>query len=263
MLLTQFALTIIIVGFVTAGLRIRFDRFFAILLLLFLFGFGIKTSINVFLWVIALGALTIILQNKTKIYQLPKQKKIKLFLISPIFALFASLIGSVLFEYTTSNVLIITLGILAILYGARLVFIHFQKHELEYVKANPLISKICGLAGPWISGFFIGFVGTSFKSLKIPFAIKIGKMNAGQVYLGNTITAFFASLFAIIWHYILNQTNAVFYENMLLGLATFAGIHFVYELTEIVFPDKWRKSFQILIGIILIFVSAKIFMLIN
>ena len=260
----SFLLLIIIVGFVTAGLTIRFDRFFTILLLLFFFGFSIQQSVNIFLWVIMLGALMILLQNKDNLARLPKQTKIKLLKSIPLFTLIASLIGSLFFVRVSSAVLLITLGILAILYGLRLVFIHFQQYELEFETGHPTIIKMCGFLGPWISGLSIGFIGTSLKPLKIPFAIKVGKMNIKQVYLGNTITTFFAASFTIIWHYILanNQAKASFYQNMLLGLALWTGIHFTYELTEIIFPKKWKKGFQILIGIILVIVSIKIFELV-
>jgi len=262
-MILAFFLTILIVGFVTAGLNIRFDRFFTILLLLFLFGLSITNTINIFLWVIMPGALMIILNNKENISKLPKQMKIKLFVMIPIFTLIASFIGSLLFVNSSSSILLIILGILAILYGLRLIFIHFEKHELEFEKGHPTITKICGLIGPWISGFFIGFVGTSIKALKIPFAIKIGKMNIKQVYLGNTISTFFASFFAIIWHFVLskNMTFNIFYEQMILGLALLTGIHFVFELTNLVFKNKWRKGFQILIGIILLLASIKVFMI--
>ncbi len=252
------------VGFVTPGLTIRFDRFFTILLLLFAFGFDIKSSIDIFLWVIMVGALMVILNNREKLLKLPKQMKVKLFVLIPIFTFIASFFGSLLFAKATNNALIILLGILAILYGLRLMFIHFQEHELEFEKGHPIITKICGLLGPWISGFFIGLVGTSLKPLKIPFAVKIGKMNMRQVYLGNTITTFFAAMFSIVWHYVLvdTQNSTKFYQEMLLGLALWTGIHYVYELTEMVFPPKYKKSFQVLIGIILVIVSAKIFLLV-
>lgn len=260
----EFLLTILVVGFVTAGINIRFDRFFTILMLLFVFKYTIFNAINTFLWIIMLGALTILLNNKDKIKSSPKQMKVKLFVMIPLFTLIASLLGTWAYLYSSSSILLITLGILAILYGLRLMFIHFQKHEMEFEKGHPLITKICGMLGPWISGFFVGFVGTSLKPLKIPFAIKIGKMNAKQVYLGNTITAFFSSLFAIMWHYFLTKgaTLETFYNQMILALALFAGIHFTFEITNLFFKDKWRKPFQILIGIILILVSVKIFMLI-
>jgi len=66
-MITPFILTILIVGIVTAGLKIRFDRFFVILLLLFLFGKSINQSIDIFLWVIVLGAASILLQNRLEI----------------------------------------------------------------------------------------------------------------------------------------------------------------------------------------------------
>jgi len=263
MILT-FLLTILIVGFVTAGLNIKFDRFFTILLLLFIFKFSIFQAINIFLWVIMLGALMIILDNKNKISSLSKSMKMKLFVMIPIFTLIATFFGTLLFSISSSTVLIIILGVLAILYGLRLMFIHFKKHELDLQNEHPVIAKICGLFGPILSGFSIGLVGTSLKPLKIPFAIKIGKMNAKKVYLGNTITTFFASLFAIMWHFFFTtgMTINIFYEQMILGAALWTGIHYMFEITNIVFKDKWRKAFQILIGVILILMSIKIFMLI-
>ena len=264
-MLVNFLLVSLIVGVVTAGLKIRFDRFFTILLLLFIFGLNIRNSIDVFLWVIMLGALTIIFQNRKKIAQLPKAMKKKLFVIIPVFTLIASWLGTLLFENVRDAVLIVTLGILAILYGLRLMFVHFKKHEMEFKEGHPVITKACGLLGPWLSGFFIGFVGTSLKPLKVPFAIKVGKMNIKQVYLGNVIVAFFASLFTIGWHYIFNknQTLTNWYQEAVLGIILWVGIHFVYEVTDKFFPQKWQKVFQILIGITLLLVSVKIFLLVK
>ena len=262
-MITQFLLTILIVGFVTAGLTIKFDRFFTILLLLFIFKFTIFKAINIFLWVIMFGALMIILDNAKTISKLPKSMKLKLFIMIPLFTLVATFFGSWLFSISSSTALIITLGILAILYGLRLVFIHFKKHELDLQKEHPKIAKICGLFGPILSGFSIGLVGTSLKPLKIPFAIKIGKMNLKKVYLGNTISTFFASLFAILWHFVFTtgMTIGIFYKEMILGAALWTGIHYIFEITNLFFKNKWRKGFQILIGIILTFMSIKIFML--
>jgi len=260
-MIVNFFIVILVVGLVTAGLKIRFDRFFTILMLMFVAGYSIKDAVNIFLWVIMLGALMVILDNKEKISQLPPAMKKKMFIIIPIFTLIASFIGSWLFVKSSPSTLIITLGILAILYGLRLVFIHFRKHEMEYQEGNPTITKLCGLFGPWLSGFFIGFIGTSLKPLKMSFAIKVGKMNIKKVYLGNVITTFFASLFSIVWHYVLLKEHnpADFYKSMILGMAIWTGIHFMYELTSLVFKSKWAKGFQIIIGVALVLVSIKIF----
>ena len=263
-MIIEFLLTILIVGYVTAGLDIKFDRFFTILLLLFIFGLSIFDSINIFLWVIMLGALMIILKNKNAISSLPKGMKLKLFVMIPLFTLVATFFGTWFFSISSSAALLVVLGVLAILYGLRLVFIHFKSHELNLQKEHPVIAKICGLFGPILSGFSIGFVGSSLKPLKIPFAIRIGKMNAKKVYLGNTITTFFASGFAILWHFFFTKamTINIFYEQMLLGAALWTGIHYVFEITNLCFKDKWRKPFQIFIGVILVLASIKVFMLI-
>jgi hypothetical protein len=115
------------------------------------------------------------------------------------------------------------------------------------------------LFGPIVSGFFAGFIGTTLKPLKIPFAVKIGKMNMGQVYLGNTITAFYASFFAIILHSFYLKQNAMTMNDVFLGIGLWVMIHIVFELTQKFFKDKWRKPFQIFIGLVLIIVAFKFF----
>lgn len=263
-MILEFLIAILVVGFVTAGINIKFDRFFTILMLLFLFKFTIFKAINIFLWVIMFGALMIILNNKEKIASLSKSMKIKLFVVIPLFALIATFFGSWLFSISSGIALLTVLGALAVLYGLRLIFIHFKKHELDLKNEHPLIAKICGLFGPVLSGFSIGLTGTSLKPLKIPFAVKIGKMNMKKVYLGNTITTFFAALFAIMWHFFFTtgMTVNLFYTQMILGAALWTGIHYVFEITNLFFKDKWRKPFQILIGIILLLAAVKIFMFI-
>jgi len=84
-MILAFFLTILIVGFVTAGLNIKFDRFFTILLLLFIFGLSISNAINIFLWVIMFGALMVLLNNKRNISNLSKKMKVKLFVLIPLF----------------------------------------------------------------------------------------------------------------------------------------------------------------------------------
>ncbi len=264
-MIINFVIITVVVGIVTSGIKIRFDRFFTILMLMFVAGETISDAVNIFLWVIMLGALMVILDNKDKIAQLPKPMKIKLFGIIPVFTLLASFIGSWLFINLTPNTLILILGVLSILFGLRLIFIHFKPYEMNYEEGHPVITKLCGLFGPWLSGFFIGLIGTSLKPLKISFAIKVGKMNIKKVYLGNVITTFFASIFSLFWHFILskNPNSTIFYEQMIFGMAVWTGIHYIYELTNIYFKTKWQKVFQIIIGIALVLVSIKIFSLIH
>jgi len=265
-MITAFILTILIVGVVTAGLSIKFDRFFAILLLVFLFKYTIFDAVNIFLWIIMLGALMIILDNREKIAGLPRQMKIKMFILIPVFTLIASLLGTLLFRVSGRTALIVILGVLAILYGLRLVFIHFKPEELNLDPKNqrPVFAKLCSFLGPWISGFAIGLIGTSLKPLKISLAIKVGKMNAKSTYLGNTVTTFFASSFAIMWHALLTReglTGPNFYEQMILGAALWTGIHYFHEITNLFFKDKWKPVSQIVVGIVLASMSIKIFML--
>ena len=58
-----------------------------------------------------------------------------------------------IFNKASNNVLMVVLCILALLYGLRLIFIHFKPHELEYKDEKPIYQKICGLFGPVVSGF--------------------------------------------------------------------------------------------------------------
>ena len=250
----------IIVGFVAAGLKIQFDRFFAIILLVSLMGLSVAGAVNTFLWIVFLSAGYVLWKNREKIKGMPQVNKKKFLTIIPLLAFVGVFVGTIIFNKVSNNVLMISLGILALLYGLRLVFIHFKPHEFEYKNEKPIYQKICGLFGPVVSGFFAGFIGTTLKPLKIPFAVKIGKMNMGQVYLGNTITAFYSSIFAIILHsfYVIHRT-AMTANNVLLGISLWLAIHVVFELTQKFFKDKWRKPFQIFIGLVLIIVAFKFF----
>lgn len=247
----------LIVGFVTAGLKIQFDRFFALILLVSFMGLSVAGAVNTFLWIMFLSAGYVLLKNREKIKAIPQANKKKFLTIVPTLAFIGVFIGTIIFNKVSNNVLMVTLGILALLYGLRLIFIHFKPHELEYKNEKPIYQKICGFFGPIVSGFFAGFIGTTLKPLKIPFAVKIGHMNMGQVYLGNTITAFYSSFFAIVLHSIYSTQNAMTFNNALLGVGLWLMIHIVYTITNLYFKDKWRKIFQILIGIILIVVAFK------
>ncbi len=255
----SFFIAAIIVGFVTAGLKIQFDRFFAIILLVFLMGVSISHAINIFLWVVFLGAGSVLLKNREKIKGIPAQNKKKFLTVIPLLAFTGAYFGSFLFASVSAEALLFTVGVLALLYGLRLSLVHFKSHEFEYKNERPMYQKACGLAGPVVSGFFAGFVGTTFKSLKIPFAVRIGRMNLAQVYLGNTITAFYASFFAILLHMFFFEKNSMAAGDVLLGIGLWAAIHFSYEITNAFFKDQWRKPFQIFIGLVLILVAFRFF----
>lgn len=255
--LLSFFITALIVGFVTAGLKIQFDRFFAIILLISLMGFSVIGAINIFLWIVFLSAGYVLLKNREKIKGMPKQNKKKFLTLVPLLAFIGVFVGTIIFNSVSDYVLLVTLGVLALLYGLRLVFIHFKPHEFEYKNEKPIYQKICGLFGPIVSGFFVGFIGTSLKPLKIPFAVKMGKMNLGQVYLGNTITAFYASFFAILLHSFYATQKLMTLNNALMGIGLWFSIHIVYIITDSFFKNSWRKVFQIVIGIILVIVAFR------
>jgi uncharacterized membrane protein YfcA len=255
-----FFIVALIVGFVTAGLKIQFDRFFAIILLITLMKLSVFDAVNTFLWIMFLSAGYVLWKNRKKIKGMPRVNKKKFLILVPILAFIGVFTGTLFFAKTTNSTLLVTLGLLALLYGLRLVFIHFKPYELDYKNAKPIYQKICGLFGPIVSGFFAGFIGTTLKPLKIPFAVKIGKMNMGQVYLGNTITAFYAAFFAIVLHsFYATSSRVMTMNNVLLGISLWLAIHIVFELTQIFFKEKWGKIFQIFIGIFLIVVAFKFF----
>ncbi len=257
MLFLPFFVTAIIVGFVTAGLKIQFDRFFVIILLISLAGLSVFGAINTFLWIILLGAAWVLWKNREKIKDLPAENKKKFLTIIPLSVFVGVLLGTLVFAEISGHVLTMVIGVLALLYGLRLIFIHFKPHEFEYKNGKPTYQKICGLLGPIVSGFLVGLVGTSLKPLKIPFAVRFGHMNLNQVYLGNTITVFFASLFAIILHGFYLRQNMMTSSYALLGIGLWLAIHISYETTNHFFKDKWRKPFQIAIGVILVIVAFK------
>jgi len=190
--------------------------------------------------------------------------KKKLFLVIPIITLIFSYLGSLLFFAVSSKVLIIGLAVLAVLYGLRLIGVHFQDHELDYTDANPALQKLCGMFGPIISGFSIGFIGSSLKALKIPLGIKGFKLNAKQIYLGNAVSTMFAAFWTIIFHYILkpNADLNAYSKESLMGIAVWIGITIVFLITDKLFPNSWRKPFQIFIGFALLAAAVKIYMLV-
>lgn len=254
---------ILIVGIVTAGIGVRFDRFFTLLLLIFLFNKGIFEGVDILLWIVLFGTLMILLENKEAIFGMEKKMKIKMFVIVPILTALASLLGSFLFSISPRAVLIVTLGIIAVLYGLRLIFIHFAEDEFTYENEHPHFVKFCGLFGPIISGFSLSFIGTSLKPLKIPLAVKVGKMNMKQVYMGNTVSAFFGSVFALIWHngIFAKQPTQIKFEYFLLAAGLWTGMHYVAEITNLLIQKSWKKYIQIAVGLVLSLVSIKVFML--
>lgn len=250
-----------IVGFVTAGLRIKFDRFFVIILLFLLIGKTIFASVNIYLWVILFGAVHILLQNFSKIKAMPKKDLTKMLIMIPTLTAAATFAGSYLYAIASARVLVVALGVLAALYGLRLVLIHFKEHEFNYTAPNKGFQLFCSLFGPLLSGLSIGFIGTSLKALKIPFAVKVGKLNLQKVYLGNTMTTFFAASFAILWHNSLfanSGDNISLLNSLLYGSAFWTLTHYFSEITDLFFKNEWRKGFQITIGIILVLVSFKL-----
>ena len=258
----SFLIITLVVGIVTAFLNIRFDRFFVILMLFMVGGFTIRQSINIGLFIILFGALVIIYQNFDNILLMLNKKK-SILITTPTIVLIFSLLGTYLYMIYSDSILIFTLGILALLYGFRLTFVHFNEMDFRRVSKNIGFQKFCSFVGPAISGFSLGFIGTSLKPLKIPFGVKLGKLNMKQVYVGNVITAFYATIFTIVFHSIASTKKALIinYNFLIIALALWISIHITSEITNRVIKDEYRMPFQVLIGIILIFVSFKLFII--
>lgn len=144
----SFVIIGLIVGTVTAFLSIRSDRFFTILLLLFIAGLSIKESIDLFLWIIFIGSATMLLMNKDSLMRIPRENKIKFLTLIPLLAFIAVFLGTLLFINVNSIVLLCVLGIITIIYGLRMIFIHFNEYDYKEKDAKPVIQKLCGFLGP-------------------------------------------------------------------------------------------------------------------
>ncbi|MCD6090254.1 MAG: hypothetical protein J7J72_02025 [Bacteroidales bacterium] len=263
-MITNFILLTFIVGIVTGFIGVKYDRFFILLLIIFLFGNNISQGIEILLWTIFFGSGMVITENKEKIQALPKKMKVKLFGIIPMLALLPTLAGAYLYSISSKKTLLIILAAITLLYGLRMIFIHFKPKEMNYPVQASKFQKMCGLFGPIVSGFSLGLIGTSLKSLKIPFAVKVGKLNIRQVYLGNAFTAFASSGLALVWHNTLFSVQDFSYnfENyFLMAAALWTIIHFIAKITEIFTKDKWKKPATIIIGIGLLVAFVKLVLL--
>lgn len=263
-MILQFLILTLVVGIITAFVNVKYDRFFILLLLIFIFGINISKGVDILLWTIFFGSLTILLENSDKIRSLPKKMKIKLFVAIPLITVIPTFLGSYLFRISSSTILIFTLAIITVLYALRMVLIHFKPEEMNHPITENKYQKFCGIFGPIISGLSIGFIGTSLKAIKIPFAIKKGKLNMNQVYIGNTFTATYASAFSLIWHNTIFAKEAAiinFKECFLYGAAIWTVIYFTSKFISFFVKQEWKKAAQIIIGFFLFFAFSKLLML--
>ncbi len=263
----NFLLLTFIVGIITGVIKVKYDRFFILLLIIFLLKKDINAGIEILLWTIFLGSGIILSENKKEIQQMPKPIKKKLFIVIPIISAFFSFVGSYLFSISSDKILFIILSIITLIYALRLIFIHFSPEEMKYSGENNKFQKLCFLISPIISGLSIGYIGTSLKAVKIPFAVKIGKANLKQVYFLNTFIAFSATGFTLIWHnFVFRSGNfdlEYYFENyFLLAAAIWTAIHFIADITSTFVKKSWQKSGQIIVGIGLLFAFSKIVMII-
>ncbi len=266
-MLVDFIIISLVVGVITAFINVRYDRFFILLLAIFLFGYNIDAGVEILLWTIFFGSFMIITENADKIRSLPRKEKVKMFIIVPSITLVSSFIGSYLFSLASNKVLLITLAIITLIYSARMIFVHFKPEEMNY-KPEPgnKHEKLCTYLGPFVSGLTLGFIGTSLKAIKIPCAVKRGKLNMQKVYLFNTITAAFGSGFALLWHnlvFVKTGINDYFEKYFILAAALWTVIHFVAKITSWLVRPHWQKISQIVVGVFLLVAFVKILMLIN
>lgn len=260
-MITNFLILTITVGIITAFIGAKYDRFFILLLIIFLFGNNIGQGVEILLWTIFFGSGMILTENKEKITGLPKKMKIKLFGLIPLLALLPSLLGAYLFSISSSRVLLAVLSLITLLYALRMIFVHFKSEEMNYPTTPSKFQKMCGLFGPIISAFTLGYIGTSIKTLKIPFAVKVGKLNIKQVYFGNAFSAFAGSGLALIWHNILfakQDLNFSFEHYFLMAAAIWAAIHFIAKLSSTFIKPNWQKWAQIVVGVGLLVAFVKL-----
>ncbi len=107
-----------------------------------------------------------------------------------------------------------------------------------------------------ISSFSVGLIGTSLKSIKLPFAINARNISKESAYTSNIVVFFFSIVFAIIFHSILSGISF----NLILPTASllFIVTYFTFELVSHFLNEKLRKNAHIIIGIILLFVGFRL-----
>ncbi len=264
-MILNFLILTLIVGIVTAFINVRYDRFFILLLIIFLFGNNIDEGVEILLWTIFFGSAMILSENKSQIRTLPKETKIKLFIIIPLITIIPSFLGSYLFSVSSNTLLLIVLAVITLIYALRMIFVHFKPEEMNFKGENKKFLRLCSLLGPIISGLSLGFIGTSLKAVKIPFAVKVGKLNMKQVYLMNTFTAFSAAGFSLVWHNTLfakETMNIYFARYFLMAAALWTVIHFIAKITATFVKPNWQKNAQFFVGIFLLLAFAKLIMII-
>lgn len=262
-MIIHFLILTLVVGIITAFINVKFDRFFILLLLIFIFGFNITKGVDILLWTIFFGSLSILFENLDKIKSFPKKMKIELFVELPLITIIPTFLGSYLFSISSSKILIITLAIITALYALRMILIHFKAEEMNYPVTENKFKKFSRIFGPIISGLSISFIGTSLKAIKIPLAVKKGKLNINQIYIGNAVTATFASAFSLIWHNTIfpkETANIYFEQYFLYGAAIWTVIHFTSKFSSVFIKQEWNKTAQIIIGFLLFFAFAKLLM---
>lgn len=157
-LLLQGAAAGLIVGFVTASIRLRVDYFFLVIILVGLMHVPVQQAVLINLVVVTLAALMMVFRNTEVLISVQVSWAA---VILP--AVLGSVVGRILALNLSPQSLLAILGLYAILAGIRLAFIKQPLPERENRAHLGWMAPIAGL-----SGLLAGLLSTSGKPFTVP-----------------------------------------------------------------------------------------------
>ncbi|MEM3408139.1 MAG: TSUP family transporter [Candidatus Micrarchaeia archaeon] len=245
----------LISGIITAALSIRADRFFIILLLISIAGLSSKSAVQTFFFVAFFSVILYLMVNYNNILATIKNRNYNLHLIVLIIIIF-SLIGSYMFSIISDNFLRIILGIVAILYGIRILLIKINQNiNLKEIYDD----NFCKVFGPAISALSVSLIGTSLKPLKIPYVVNLRNIKRESAYTASIFIFFLSLTFSIIFHY--TFTGIDFENTVPLAFLLFVFVTLTFEFANKILTEKIRSQIHFIIGSILLIVGTRLILI--